>query len=66
MSLVFILYSFEKKTTMMCQECVKCFCQDSSGLRCWFHHVALGEVPVAPARGTKKRKVRECEVVDND
>ena len=30
------------------------------------HHVALGRVLVAPARGTKKRKVRECkEEVDD-
>ena len=56
----------EKKTTMMCQECGKGFCRDCSGLSCWSHHVALGGVPVAPARGTKKRKVRECkEIVDD-
>ena len=56
----------EKKTTMMCQECGKGFCRDCSGLSCWSHHVALGGVPAAPARGTKKRKVRECkEEVDD-
>lgn len=54
----------EKKTT--CKECGKGFCQDSSGLSCWSDHVAIGGVPAAPARGTKKRKVRECEGVDND
>jgi len=51
---------------MMCQECGKGFCQDCSGLSCWSHHVALGGVPAAPARGTKKRKVGECVEVDND
>ena len=56
----------EKKTTIMCKECGKGFCQDSSGLSCWSDHVAIGGVPAAPARGTKKRKVRECEGVDND
>ena len=50
----------EKKTTMMCKECGKGFCRDSSGLGCWSHHVALGGCPVAPARGTKKRKVSDC------
>ena len=50
----------------MCQECGKGFCQDCSGLSCWSHHVALGGVPAAPARGTKKRKVQECVEVDND
>jgi len=55
----------EKKTTMMCQECGKGFCRDCSGLSCWSHHVALDGVPAAPARGTKKRRVRGCVGLDS-
>ncbi len=55
-----------KTTRMMCQECGKGFCRDCSGLSCWSHHVALGGVPATPARGTKKRKVREYKEVEHD
>ena len=46
----------EKKTTMKCLECDVGFCRDGS---CWSHHVALGGIPRAPKKGTKKRKLSE-------
>ena len=33
----------ERKTTLKCLECGKCFCRDKNNrLSCWPHHVALG------------------------
>ena len=53
-----------RKTTLICKECNKGFCRDSSGRSCWSHHVALGGCPTAPERGMiqenmKKRKDQE-------
>ena len=45
----------------MYKECGKGFCRDESGNGCWSHHLAYGGVPQVPARGTKKRKVKEEE-----
>ena len=42
----------EKKTTMKCVECGYGFCRQGA---CWSHHVAMGGVPRAPKKGTKKR-----------
>ena len=53
----------ERKTTLKCLECGKGFCRDeNNGLTCWSHHVALGGIPAAPKRGTKKMKL--CIVLD--
>ena len=50
----------ERKTTLKCLECGKGFCRDeNNGLSCWSHHVALGGIPAAPRRGTKKRQPRD-------
>ena len=53
----------EKKTTMKCLECGYGFCRQGA---CWSHHVAMGGVPRAPEKGTKKRKVNDvvCEVIN--
>ena len=48
----------ERKTTMKCFECNAGFCRNGG---CWSHHVAIGGVPRAPKKGTKKRKL--CEVI---
>jgi len=49
----------ERKTTMKCFECNAGFCRSAG---CWSHHVAIGGVPRAPKRGTKKRKI--CEIIE--
>ena len=54
-----------RKTTLICKECNKGFCRDSSGKSCWLHHVALGGCPQAPEKGKiqeniKKRKEQEA------
>ena len=53
----------EKKTTMKCLECGFGFCRQGS---CWSHHVAMGGIPRAPKKGTKRRKVKDaiCEVIN--
>ena len=51
----------ERKTTMMCLQCGKGFCRDSSGFGCWSHHIALGGIPCAPKKGTKKRLAGEVD-----
>ena len=40
-----------RKTTLMCLECNKGFCRESTEQFFWSHHVALGGCPPAPARG---------------
>ena len=55
-----------RKTTLLCIECNKGFCRDSSGRNCWSHHLALGGCPKAPERGmiqkNMKRKLGEVEI----
>ena len=53
-----------RKTTLLCIECKKGFCRDSSGRSCWSHHLALGGCPKSPERGIiqesmKKRKLED-------
>ena len=48
----------ERKIILKCLECGRGFCRDeNNGLSCWSHHVALGGIPGAPKRGTKKMKL---------
>ena len=49
----------DRKVTMKCQECGYGFCRDNSGRDCWSHHVALGGIPQAPKKGTKKKRCNE-------
>ena len=48
-----------RKVTMKCEECGFGFCRDNSGRECWSHHVALGGIPQAPKKGTKKKRCNE-------
>ena len=53
----------ERKTTLKYSECGKGFCRDeNNGLFYWSHHVALGAIPAAPKRGTKKMKL--CSIFE--
>ena len=47
---------------MKCLECGYGFCRGGS---CWSHHVAMGGIPQAPKKGTKKQKLGDsiCEIV---
>ena len=47
----------------LCGHSRQLYCKFQQG--CWSHHVALDGLPTSPARGTKKRKVRECVEVES-
>ena len=51
-----------RKVTMKCKQCNFGFCRPTSGRECWSHHVAMGCVPQAPEKGTKRQ--RACDSDD--
>jgi len=48
---------------MKCEECGYGFCRNNSGRDYWSHHVALGGIPQAPKRRTKRKK---CKDIDDE
>ena len=53
-----------RKTTLLCIECNKGFCRDTSGRSCWLHHVAHGGYPVTPARGSIQANMKKKKDMD--
>lgn len=51
----------EQKCFLTCIECGKGFCSDNTGRPFWSLHVAHGEVPAPPKKGSKKREARDID-----
>ena len=56
----------ERKTTLLCVECDRGYCRDSSGRGCWSHHVANGGCPVAPERGSIQESIKRRKQQDDE